>query len=537
MGAVTRTPDRQATRVPIARRLRYLCAVVNPAELAQDSVIHGSYRLTRLLGQGGMGAVWEADHLRLPKQVAIKFLLGAGASHPELLARFRREAEIGSRLGHPNIVEVHDFNALADGTPYIVMERLRGKDLRARLMEGPLSLEDARSVVLQVASALALAHQEGVVHRDLKPENIFLCEQSDGSTRVKILDFGISKIQSTGTFATRDDRILGTPGYMAPEQAMGKNSAIDGRTDLFALAAIFYEMITGQSAFLGTTLAEVVYKVVHHTPEPLSQVTPSVPAGISSAVQQALSKDPTARQPSIRAFVAALTSDHPPPPSAAPAPPVDAFGGTLVVSTGDVQIAARAAAPSSRPGRSRRAAWFAGGAAGSVLLALAAWALIGMPSPRAAPGPPPARSGPASAALTREPDPAHEQGAALPEPVRDVPVASDEAPKPGGAALPAHPARAGKSEGNKPETLSPAARAALEQAEGALRAKDFANALRLARNSLYEAESAQAFAVMAQAYCGQRDVGMAVAMLRNLRGRDARSVRAYCEQLGITLAR
>jgi eukaryotic-like serine/threonine-protein kinase len=503
-------------------------ALVDRVELGEGSVVHGSYRLTRQLGQGGMGSVWEAEHLRLPKQVAIKFLLGAGTSHPELLARFRREAEIGSRLGHPNIVEVHDFNVLSDGTPYIVMERLRGKDLRARLGEGPLSLEEARSATLQVASALALAHKEGVVHRDLKPENIFLCEQGDGSLRVKILDFGISKIQGPGTHATRDDRILGTPGYMAPEQAMGKNSAIDGRTDLFALAAIFYEMLTGKSVFLGTTLAEVVYKVVHHTPEPLSVVTPDVPAAISSAVQQALSKDPAERQPSVQAFVAALTSDRP-APFVSQAPAVDVYGGTVAVSTGDERLATSGAAPSQRAARAPRSAWFAGGALAVLAVGLGVWALSGARAPR--PAPPAAPDPGVSARPEQPPEPA------VAQPVVDAAqgVSPESAQQPA-AAEPASAQHAGASEA-APKQVPSAVRAALEQAESALRAGDFASALRLARASLYEAKTPEAYAIMTQAYCGQRDVGMAVAMLRNLRSREQRAARAYCEKLGLTLAR
>jgi len=291
--------------------------------IAEHVEINGTYRLTRILGQGGMGAVWEAEHLRIPKRVAIKFLLGTHATVPELLSRFRREADIASRLQHPNIVEVHDYNTLEDGTPYLVMERLVGGDLRGRLGRGPIPFAEVRTIVRQISSALALAHRERVVHRDLKPENIFLCDSPDGQIRVKVLDFGISKVQDANTFVTRDDLMLGTPTYMAPEQAMGKNSSIDARTDLFSFAAIVYEMFTGHAAFGGNTLVEVIYKITSHTPDPLSHVVADVPPSVSAAVTTALSKDPAGRQSSVHEFLQAFevgADIMPTVPWAAPAP-------------------------------------------------------------------------------------------------------------------------------------------------------------------------------------------------------------------------
>ncbi|MDB4977749.1 MAG: serine/threonine protein kinase, partial [Myxococcaceae bacterium] len=281
-------------------------------ELAEGVILDGHYRLRQLLGRGGMGEVWEAEHTRLPKQFAIKFLLALSRTEPELLMRFRREAEIASRLSHPSIVQVTDFNILPDGTAYIAMERLIGEDLRGRLARGPLSLSEVREITRQVASALTLAHREGIVHRDLKPENIFLCREADGALRAKVLDFGISKLQGA-VHGTRDDRVLGTPGYMAPEQARGKNSAIDGRTDLFSLATIVYEMLTGKGVFMGDTLAELCTKVLYHTPPPLDQVLPSVPRPIALAVSMALSKDPAARQADIGLFADAVVGSSSPP--------------------------------------------------------------------------------------------------------------------------------------------------------------------------------------------------------------------------------
>jgi eukaryotic-like serine/threonine-protein kinase len=273
-------------------------------------VIAETYRVTHLLGRGGTGAVWAADHLRLPgRQVAVKVLLAPGVASGEALARFRREAEIASRLGHPHIVQVLDFHTLPTGEPYIVLELLHGETLAERLRSGPLSLDEALAVARQVGSALQAAHLAGVVHRDLKPDNIFLCAIRDETPgpNVKVLDFGISKIRGSQTVATLDEVLIGTPQYMAPEQALGRNTAIDARTDGFALGAIVYEMLSGVPAFGGSSLAEVVYKVVHTQPQPLAQLRPGLPGDVLSAVDRALQKDPALRPGDVSAFVAELT--------------------------------------------------------------------------------------------------------------------------------------------------------------------------------------------------------------------------------------
>src|SRR5690242_3369100 len=194
------------------------------------SVVAETYQVTRLLGRGGMGAVWEASHLRLPgKRVAIKLLHADVASDQESLARFRREAEIATRLDHPNIVEVHDFNMLPGGQPYLVLELLVGESLDARMRRGPLPADQAIWIAGQIAAALAAAHRAGVVHRDLKPHNVYIVRREDEGETVKVLDFGISKIRGSQTVKTQDSTILGTPQYMAPEQALGHHAAVDAR--------------------------------------------------------------------------------------------------------------------------------------------------------------------------------------------------------------------------------------------------------------------------------------------------------------------
>jgi serine/threonine-protein kinase len=273
-------------------------------------VIADTYTIEALIGRGGMGAVFLASHLRLPgKQVAIK-ILHAEMSGDEVLARFKREAEIASRLGHPNIVAVHDFNVMPDGTPYLVLEYLHGESLAQRLKRGPVPLDQALSIVRQVGSALAAAHREGIVHRDLKPQNIFLVPMEvDGRVVeiAKVLDFGISKIRGSQTVKTQDSALLGTPQYMAPEQATGQHKLVDERTDVFAFGAIVYEMLSGQPAFSGETIPEVVFKVVYEQPTPLAQHVGSLPAAITAAVHRAMAKAAGERFANVGEFVEALT--------------------------------------------------------------------------------------------------------------------------------------------------------------------------------------------------------------------------------------
>ncbi|HEX5060157.1 MAG TPA: protein kinase [Kofleriaceae bacterium] len=329
-------------------------------------MIADTYTVEALIGRGGMGAVFLASHKRLPgKQVAIK-VLHAELAGEEVLARFKREAEIASRLGHPNIVQVHDFNVMPDGTPYLVLEYLRGESLAQRLKGGPMPLEATLSTVRQVGSALAVAHREGIVHRDLKPQNIFLVPtEVDGRIVeiAKVLDFGISKIRGSTTVKTQDSALLGTPQYMAPEQATGQHSSVDDRTDVFAFGAIVYEMLSGQPAFSGETIPEVVFKVVYEQPMPLAQRVSGLPERITAAVHRAMAKNADERFPNVGAFVEALTgqplaSTRPgasiPPPdlgfaagSRAPTTGQDAFAQTM--GSGDHGPAAQPSADGSPP--------------------------------------------------------------------------------------------------------------------------------------------------------------------------------------------
>jgi serine/threonine-protein kinase len=250
--------------------------------------------------------VWRARHLRLPdKQVAVKFLLNED-NNAELLARFRREAEVTSKLGHPNIVGVMDFNVLPSGMPYIVLEYLEGESLTARIERGPVPLQEALAITRQIASALHAAHKIGVVHRDLKPDNVFLVPSESGGVVAKVLDFGISKMRDNVSVKTQESTILGTPQYMSPEQANGKSSEVDARSDLWALGTIVYEMLTGHAAFQGESMTTLLVAVLV-TPSPSLRGQPGVPDHVADALDRALAKDPADRQPDVPSFIAELT--------------------------------------------------------------------------------------------------------------------------------------------------------------------------------------------------------------------------------------
>ncbi len=287
------------------------------SETAESSVKVGSivadtYEIVRMLGRGGMGSVWEAHHTRLPgKRVAIKVLHASVAEDPEALARFRREAEIACRLGHPNIVEVHDFNKLDDGSPYLILELLEGTSLDEHLKLGALSIEECEAYLRQIAAALQCAHMQGVVHRDLKPQNIFLVPSPTGvgPAIAKVLDFGISKIRGSQTVKTQDSTLLGTPQYMAPEQAVGQHNLVDERTDIFAMGAMFYELLSGKPAFAGQNIPEVVYKVVHVAETPLVELLPDIQQEKAAAIHKALSKAQDDRFASVADMVLAFTGE------------------------------------------------------------------------------------------------------------------------------------------------------------------------------------------------------------------------------------
>ncbi|RLB50177.1 MAG: hypothetical protein DRJ42_19465, partial [Deltaproteobacteria bacterium] len=270
-------------------------------------VLGGTYAIERTLGQGGFGMVYVARHQRTGKSYAVKVLRAdrVGASE-DVKTRFRREAETLASVGHPSIVAIHDFASTDDGIDYLVMDLLDGEDLSVRLTRmGKLPLETALGLIKQIAGALGAAHDKGIVHRDLKPANIFLVTVPGEGERATVLDFGLAKMIDEATEArlTATGVAMGTPQYMSPEQAMGV--PLDHRTDIYALASIFYEMVAGAPVFVAPTLSALLVKILTAPPPPISTHLP-VPAPVAAALDRALAKEPERRFDSAREFVAAL---------------------------------------------------------------------------------------------------------------------------------------------------------------------------------------------------------------------------------------
>ena len=228
------------------------------------------YTIVRLLGKGGMGAVYEARHAKLSRRFAIKFLLPELAAKREILRRFENEAKAAGGLEHANLVAVTDFGSTDDGAPYIVMEFLQGEDC-SRLLgrTGPLSVQRAADIVVQACRGLTLAHNAGIVHRDLKPENLFLADAGDGRDLVKVLDFGIAKLRSAdGSLVTNTGTTFGTAHYMSPEQARGA-SDVDQRTDVWSLGVVLYELLSAHTPFGGEAFLHVIHEILNAEPTPL----------------------------------------------------------------------------------------------------------------------------------------------------------------------------------------------------------------------------------------------------------------------------
>lgn len=271
-------------------------------------IIGAKYRVHSLIGEGGMGTVYEAEHLEIGRRVAIKVLNRAHTGRREAVARFHQEARAAGAIGHPNICEIYDVGRLDDGSPYLVMERLHGKTLADRInIEGALPFEDVIAVLTQVLSALVAAHDKGIIHRDVKPENIFLTERVGCAPVIKILDFGISKSadESGDLSLTRTGMVMGTPFYMAPEQARGEH--IDHRVDIYACGVMLYEALTGRRPFIASNYNALVIQVLSAQPRDPREIRPAIPAAFVPVIYKALAKRRDDRFENATRFIKALS--------------------------------------------------------------------------------------------------------------------------------------------------------------------------------------------------------------------------------------
>ena len=283
------------------------CSADGEQLVARDDELQGialgSYRITRLIGRGGMGQVYQGVHPAIGSRVAIKVLSHECLEHPEFVQRFFDEARAVNFIRHENIVNVLDLAHLPDGRPYIVMEHLDGQTLRGLLTGQQATFDAVVAVIEEVLAALEAAHAKGIVHRDLKPDNIFVTPAG----HAKVLDFGIAKLRPELTgqrAATRTGAVFGTPQYMSPEQALG--STVDARTDLYSMGVVLYESITGRRPFEGSTMYALLQKHVTEVPTPPSAHRSGVPPSLDQVVMRALAKDVKARFSSAKEFRVAL---------------------------------------------------------------------------------------------------------------------------------------------------------------------------------------------------------------------------------------
>jgi len=423
---------------------------------SMEAATIGQYRVTGVIGQGGMGAVYAAEHALLGRPAAIKVLLPELSQKQDIVQRFFNEARAATAIRHPGIVEIYDFGWTSDGAAFIVMERLDGETLARRAGRGRMRWQAAFGVARQIAGALAAAHGKGIVHRDLKPDNVFLVLDPEvpGGERIKLLDFGIAKLAgeaSSMANATRTGQVMGTPTYMAPEQCRGV--AVDHRVDLYALGCVVFELCSGRPPFIGEGTGDVLAAHIHVPPPRLAALGVDAPYAVEQLVQWMLAKSPADRVPTaeetIRA-IDAITSEQ--------APATGLAAGVVRIATSSPSLttlsgAASAAPPSAPEARGeRRSIAIVAAVAAAITVVVVAVAMqrrgdapvIEAPSGianRAAgaspvPSPPPEPIASAAPAAGRGPEPADVAAAAPP------PVAAPSAvvaPPAAGAASPATP--------------------------------------------------------------------------------------------------
>ena len=276
------------------------------SEARGEGLLAGKYRLEEELGRGGMGAVYRAFHVGVHRAFAVKVLNVELAEKKAIAERFLREAQAAGRIGHRAILEVFDVGEDAKGRPFMVMELLEGESLGELLERGPLAPEVAAWVAVELLDALAAAHAAGVIHRDVKPQNVFLVGRTRGPRTVKLLDFGIAKfLEGDGASVTRSGEIIGSPLYMAPEQARGESS-VDARADVWSVGACLFQMLTGRAAHEGSSAVAVLARILTEKAPPPSSRRAGLPPELDAIVLKSLAIDREARWPSARAMKEAL---------------------------------------------------------------------------------------------------------------------------------------------------------------------------------------------------------------------------------------
>ena len=288
--------------------------------VASPSLINqtiGNYRVIGLLGEGGMGVVYLAQHPVIGRKVAIKLLHAVLARDPDIVSRFFNEARAIHMIAHENIVEILDFGQTNDGQPYFIMEYLTGESLSEAVARGAMPPDHVTAIGVQMCRALGAAHSKGIVHRDLKPHNVQICTKSDGSLTdgsllVKILDFGVAKIltspDGSQSVKTRTGSLMGTPLYMSPEQCKGAG-VLDHRTDIYSLGVMLYEMLAGRPPFMAEGVGELFAKHMLEEAPPLTDFAPNVPPHMAAAIMKSLAKEPDARFANMEDFRKALTGE------------------------------------------------------------------------------------------------------------------------------------------------------------------------------------------------------------------------------------
>ena len=362
-------------------------------------VVADRYHVVKKLGEGGMGQVYLAEHVKMGRRSAIKVMNPSMVHDPDAVARFNREASNASRITHPNVCAIYDFGETPEGLIYLAMEYIEGEPLTDLLeREGALKLPRAVHIFRQVADALQAAHDLGIVHRDLKPDNIMLTKGKGGADVVKVVDFGIAKAvggDESGQKVTKTGLVVGTPEFMSPEQLSGDK--LDGRSDLYSLALVFYKMLTGELPFRADTVQETMIKRLTDEPAPLAVTRPdlSFPPGLQEVLDNALTRTPVDRYQTVAKFsqdvasVAGVGSET----AAVPATRAGASDKTQLLDTSATKaMAAKGgakAAPAAAPARKRSLMPMVGGAVAVLALGGGAWAVFHK-TPPANGGQPPA---------------------------------------------------------------------------------------------------------------------------------------------------